>query len=762
MSNKESKIRSYYKPTGKELDDLNRVYRRKEEMSYARTNYAYGNLEDLWDKQERQYEAIRNNESKEEWQTNIYIPITTAVIESQLAEVIDQSPKPFLQPVEPQDVIAVKTLGLIFDHNWQNSYSDIEHYKLLKTAFVNGTAIWQESFIDLPRTVQDLVKFDPLNGIEEYKKREIKDYYDAFGENVPLMDFYIDDKARYFYPGPYSARDCIRRYIMSKDDFMEYFKGPIWNPFDNAKHVKEGGDTNYYEFFKPPEAFDKNEIEVLWYWSRYPEDALIIVANDVVVRSGPNPYKHKQLPFSRAVDYMRTNQFYGRGDTDLLESIQEELNKLRRMRLDRNHLDLDKMFLVSNREILNEEDLIARPHGKIEVDDVERGIKALEYSPINRSAYLEEDRMKEDAIRVTGVDDRSQSVLKGGTATETAILRESTLKRIRMKMRIHEKLFLPRMAKQRIANIQQFYSEEIASEILGDKQTAEYKQKIAELRAKGKLIEKDDGYYQKRYRTIPLYKKKLYMDKDRSRIIEKDSDQEWEFFEARPEFIRGNVNVKYMAGSSIPISKPLQQQRTEALLQHPLIISALQSGYLDMGKVTDTLIESHEFEPDDWKPTSSVEPEEFNLKDHIDVGQEIDLANEQNRLLLEGTEVPPAPYITERHVAIHLAFLESPEFVQTANQNEKILDNAIDHITGEIAIIKERENAIAQGQTGISQGAPMITDGGSQSIGGPAPEGREFPASALQPSPSKQGLNKSQVIPGMIQGKSSSVPGMPS
>lgn len=31
-----------------------------------------------------------------------------------------------------------------------------------------------------------------------------------------------------------------------------------------------------------------------------------------------------------------------------LESIQDEINTLRRMVIDRNHLDIDKMFLVSN------------------------------------------------------------------------------------------------------------------------------------------------------------------------------------------------------------------------------------------------------------------------------------------------------------------------------------------------------------------------------------------------------------------------------
>ena len=421
------------------------------------------------------------------------------------------------------------------------------------------------------------------------------------------------------------------------------------------------------------------------------------------------------------------------------------------MRLDRSHLDLDKMFLVSNRETLDDEDLIARPHGMIPVDDI-NSIKPIEYSNVDRSAYLEEDRMKEDAVRVTGVDDRFQSVQTGGTATETAILRESTLKRIRLKMRLHEKMFLPRMAEQRIANIQQYYSVPMAEAILDDQSEQDYRLKLSELEASGRLSYGKDGKpFETKYRTIPLKNKRLRLDKATNQVYEEPT-QGWTFFEARPEYIRGNVNVRFEIGSSISISRPLEQQRKESLFQHPLFAAALQQGIYDLGKAADSLLEVHDLKPEEFKLNSSMDLKTISIDSLVDPREEIDLATEQNELIMSGQEVPPTPYITPRHVVIHLAFIQSDRFKQAADQDKKLIDNMIDHVTGEIAIIKERDDLSAQQQV-EPMSPPAMGAGVSGSIGGPNPEGELYPASAIQPSPAKVGgADMGAVAPGRMMG----------
>src|SRR3990167_8216647 len=346
-------------------------------------------------------------------------------------------------------------MGHIFDYTWEISDSDLEEEDVLHDALIEGTGIGQEYFYSDIRKIKTKLK---KNSKTEWDEEDQVDYNDSYLECVKNDDFFIDENARSFR-GPYAARDCIRRYIMHIDDFKQFFKGPVWDPLGNAKFVIPGGSTDYYEWYKPPQGIDhKNYVEALWHWVVKPTDWLNIVVNDVMVVMGPNPYKHKQLPFARAIDVKRTHRFYGKGESALLQSIQDELNVLRRMVIDRNHLDIDKMFIGSNRLNLSEEDLIARPHGFIPADDV-NSVKPVEYGDVPRSVEISISHLEEDATVATGINPRQQALPTTGTATEAAILKESTLKRIRLKVRRFEREFLTRQARLRVSNIIQYYSQ---------------------------------------------------------------------------------------------------------------------------------------------------------------------------------------------------------------------------------------------------------------------------------------------------------------
>src|SRR4030042_3550521 len=247
---------------------------------------------------------------------------------------------------------------------------------------------------------------------------------------------------------------------------------------------------------------------------------------------GPNIYKHKQLPFARAVDVKRTHHFYGKGEAELLESIQDEINTLRRMVIDRNHLDIDKMFLVSNNLGLNDEDLMARPHGMIPTDDV-NAAKAVEYGDIPRSVELSIKLLGDDATTSTGIDPRSASLPTPGTATEAAIVKESALKRIRMKMRLLEREFLVHIARLRVANIIQFYSQPRLEKIVGKKGTQDYEQEIAKLSTQGLLEVVNGQPFKQNYREVRLENKEINFD-ETGTPTEKASPG-FTFFQLKPE-----------------------------------------------------------------------------------------------------------------------------------------------------------------------------------------------------------------------------------
>jgi hypothetical protein len=323
MNKKKKTIRDLYKPSDDEIATLSRVYTRYSAMKDSPDRKK---AEIEWERGRKQWEALREERGSDEWQSNHYVPLTTAVVESALSEVMGDSPRPMILPRGSEDEPKASVMSHIFDYTWEISDSDLEFEDIVHDAFIEGTGIGQEYFYSDIRKIKTKLKEGSKT---EWEEEDQVDYNDCYLECVKNDDFFVDEAARGFR-GPYAARDCIRRYIMHIDDFKQFFSGSTWNPLDNAKYVVPGGDTNYYEWYAPPQGMDHSKyVEVLWYWAYRPDDCLFIVANDVLVVAGPNPYKHKQLPFARAVDVKRTHKFYGKGESALLESIQDELNVIR-------------------------------------------------------------------------------------------------------------------------------------------------------------------------------------------------------------------------------------------------------------------------------------------------------------------------------------------------------------------------------------------------------------------------------------------------
>jgi|CXWL01.1.fsa_nt_gi hypothetical protein len=667
-------IRSYYNPSDEEKKTIQRVYQRKKDMEMGtdRSEAAKN-----WDKWRKQWEACREPVG-DDWQSNHYVPMTTAVVESILAEVVDQTPRPIIMARGREDVPRATVMRHAFEYSWEIADSDLAAFDIYQEMLICGTAIGQEYYWKQPRTIRH-IKPDQTGDKEE----EIFDFDDCYLEHVKLEDFYVDENAHGF-TGPMGARDCIRRYIMELEDFKNFFVGDFWDGLKNAKYVKPGGDTNYYEWYKPPTGVsNKDKVEVLWYWGKYPKDALTIVANDVLMVDGPNPYHHKQLPFARAYDIKRTHRFYAKGESEILESIQDEKNKIRRMIIDRNHLDIDKMFFVSNRSSLDESDLIARPHGMIPVDDP-NSAKAIEYGDIPRSVDLSLRSLDEEGVIVTGVDPRFTSAPSAGTATQAAIIKETAIKRIKMKMRLIEKSFLVEVARLRVANIIQFYSQPKLEKIVGDKASSIYQAEIARLKAKNLLLEDGGEMYRKKYRDLRLENKMLDFN-SKGNVVETPT-KGYTFFEALPDtfvpLARGGFDIKFEAGATLPVSKPLQQTKASEMYDRLIMNKAF-----DPQKLGDLLLDVNDYDPDDYHVQSEGDAQGTEQGDADQANQLIKLAMDENKMMSQGQEIPPTPMSSPAHTRLHIAFLQSDQ----GPKDPKVLQLFANHVMGELTAQSQRQ-----------------------------------------------------------------------
>lgn len=734
-----AKINKDYKPDSKEQDIREWVYKRYREMSECQERK---NMETIWDKSEKAWEAYREERDSDEWQSNYFVPLTTSVVESILGEMIEQNPKPLILPRGYEDANKAMIMSHIFDYTWDIANGDEELRKVIKSSLIYGTGIAQEFYLRDRRLIRDIISIGDKSKKTQKRdviseEREVFEYDDCMMEYVSPWDVFKDEKGRDVNRGTYKCRDIIRRYVMNYRDAKIFFSGPVWNHLGNFKYVRPGGDTNFYQFYKPSHGTDQSEeVEVLWYWSRKPEDSLVIVANDVVLRMGPNIFKHKQLPFARAVDVDRLDKFYGKGEPELLDSIQDELNTLRRMVVDRNHLDIDKSFLVSQNTMLNDEDLIARPHAMIPVDDP-KSVQSLEYGDIPLSVERTLKAINEDSVRVTGVDDRFQALQKTPTtATEAAILKESTLKRIKMKINNLEKGFLVDIGRMRVANILQFYSQPKLEKIVGDKKTEQYKKEIASLVSSNMLEIREGVAYKKKFKEIRLEDAEIFPDE--SGNFKEKKINGFSFFELKPEYFMpvaaGGFDIKFDAGANMPLSKPLMQSKVTEMYDRLMPLAAGgQTGY-DPEKIADTLVKANDFNPQELKSDQSNEEQSVEMNR---VEMMVDMAGQENQMVSEGKKIPEigTPYAPPVHTEIHIQYLRSEPGKQLPEDRYQML---VTHAMGEITAIEARGGgqngpkqmqASQQGGTGQSAPFPASSTGMGQSPnmmqgGGQVPTGR--------------------------------------
>lgn len=712
QDNKQAKINKVYTPSDKEQFYRKHVYDRKTDMEDAEERVR---ALKIWDNAEKQWEQYRAEKDRDDWSSNYYVPLTTAVVESAISEMVDLMPAPFVMPRGAEDIWKARIMEEIFKYSWEISNGDEEMKQIIRGTVIHGTAIGQEYYLKDARTIKT------ISGLSEIKNRrkqrqfegeekEVLEYDDVMLEWVSPWDFLIDENAREINRGPYKARDCIRRYIMSYDDAKRFFKGnEIYDHLNNFRFVKPGGNTDYFQFFKPPQGMRKaDDVEVLWYWSRTPEDTLCIVINDVVVRMGPNPYRHKQLPYGKVVDINRLGKFYGKGEPELLESIQEESNMLRRMIMDRNHLDIDKMFTGPQNTQLDEDDLIARPHGFIPGED----IKAIEYGDIPLSVERTIKSIGEDKISVTGIDERFQSVSRTpSTATEAAILKEATLKRIKMKLKNFEKGFLVDVGRMRVSNILQFYPQPKLERIVGDKKTEEFKRNVAELARKGLLETRGGQMYEKKYKSITLQGSEMIFDAKGNPTVRRAPGMS--FFEALPEFFVPSselgYDIRFEAGPSMPVSKPLMQSKMMEAFDRVAPFAQQGLTNYDPEKLVDELIvKPADLNPEELKRKEEMEDEGME-EGRIDMA--IELASQENQAAMNGEPIPAlgTPYAPEPHTRIHLEFLNSEPGKQMPEAN---LAKFVQHITGEIKAIKQREGGAGGQPAQGGQIASPATGGG--------------------------------------------------
>jgi hypothetical protein len=208
---------------------------------------------------------------------------------------------------------------------------------------------------------------------------------------------------------------------------------------------------------------EEREREIHEVWEYHDGNQVItVIDRHCVVQMGQNPYWRVRMPFQIYRPTRLPHEMVGIGEPEAMEDLQEEMNQLRRGRRDNAALVMQRPFAYMD-GMLTPSQIQFGPAAMWPVDgNPSEVIFPIPLQDLPFSSYREEDNLKADIERVTGIDDSSSGV--GGaeqTATGVQLVQAAANIRIQNKAKLFETETAKECCEQWVALNQQHIIEDV-------------------------------------------------------------------------------------------------------------------------------------------------------------------------------------------------------------------------------------------------------------------------------------------------------------
>lgn len=644
-ADEEEKEEYDYKPNKKQREARARIWKRFNNMlaDTIRTEQ-----EEDWEAADKMFRMYVPEQDSDDWRANLTLPDGFAAIQAQMQETIERKSRPLLKRVQPDDIGAEQFANAIMKYSMDRTNFDFQYFLAKYSAAIRGTAFLMDYYRVDKRKIMDAADVND-DGTIKFKEKEVVDFDDDYTEWVPNEYIYVDPDARSIE----DAKDCIYREVLDLNEFKRRYE---FRPdFMNVDCVKPASETVNKAFFRMPQDLMGDQVEALHYYNRSFDEYTVLV-NNVIVRMGPLPNKHKELPVTPVYHYRNPGYFWGIGIPKVIYSLTEERRSIRNLRLDNQKMQQNKMFLKNSQSgDFDEDEVVTRPFGIIEVETnglpLNQVMQPLEYSDIKASSFKEEEMLLEDIRRAHGIDDRIQGVQMGGTATEAAILKESSQKRINLITTLAEMETIKRIGKLKWSNLQFFYGVPRIEKTFDRNKDVE-KKVYKKINVDGKeftIVTGDDG------------KKEL-------KVNEIAGTTTFELNKEMATYMEGDYDIMIDSTSSMVISKPIQQAKIVELLTL-MSSNPTWMAQIDPYKSLQRMYELFDEDPRQWLKEAGLKVEDTRM-----------LAEQENEIMAAGNVLGPTPDASEEHTLIHIQYTETAEFQSLPPE---IQDMIVNHIMGE-------------------------------------------------------------------------------
>lgn len=676
--------------TGYNPNKRKRAIRRKvyERFYWLRDEPNRQEQEADWEIADNEYGMVVPTIDPDDWRSHLQLPDSFAAIQTQAQETIERKSRPKLTGTDASDEPAEEFSNAVMNYNMNNTGFDYQGFLSRLSAGIRGTSFRLDYWRTEKRNVKDPVSLNP-DGTIKYADKEIIDFDDDYTEWVPAEFIYIDEKAKHID----EAVDMIHRQIINIDEFHRLYDN---NPdYFDTEFVQVGGDRSNRSIFRLPQDITDQDVEMLTYYNRS-TDAWWVVANNITICDQPLPWKHKELPIAVDYQYRMPGRFWGIGIPKVMHMLSEERKSIRNLNMDRQKIIVGGAFLHNNAFDLDDEDEVIYPGRIISVDaqgqPLSNVLQQVQMGDVGASYFKTEEILLEDERRATGIDDRVSVSDSATTATQAAIVKESTLKRINLISITNEMDSVLRLGRLKWSNIQFFYGTP-RLEAVGDQEDAQEPKKT--------------------YRSVSTEGKKFeIVDQGGKKILQMNDIKGRSAVRLEPKFakyLEGDFDISVDADVYTPPSKAIDQTKKTELfslwMSNPasMALMELNGAMADLAKVNNV-------NPNIWLKNPTGSKADMMM-----------LANSEDVVMVAGQPLDGTPNATEDHTLVHLMFTKTPEFINASPQVKQII---MDHIMQEHDANPATGSAAdLMGQYGLNPNPGLVPPGmpGSLTPGGGTP-----------------------------------------
>lgn len=295
-------------------------------------------------------------------------------------------------------------------------------------------------------------------------------------EVLDILDVYPDPDIEREQDG----RGIFLRSWISREELREQTQGrfPFYGnlpKFDEQTSGSESYLESRSERFSPrglnaSSQNRKNEVELLEFWGRMDIDGdgikeevqIIIADRQEIVRAVQNPFHHQKRPIVRGVMFPIPNEFWGLGLIEPVMSQIDELDTLKRQRLDNINQSLNAMWQVDPLADVELDTLISAP-GQVILSSPLDAVKKLDTPDVTANAFNEATILQQDIESATtpaAVQGNPASGRLGRTARGAQLIIGQALEKFGMSTKLIEEMTLEPMLEMMYALNLQFIDDE--------------------------------------------------------------------------------------------------------------------------------------------------------------------------------------------------------------------------------------------------------------------------------------------------------------